>query len=261
MRKPYKAYLAAKIMNTIKKKHGIVAILDALGAANYDDSEIAEFLESRQVVLRLLRDKSESVAQALEVAHVKTYTFNDTMLIVLESVGDRPTAEEIKAFVTVLRKLLVDSLKRRILFRGSFAIGEFYEDSSTNTILGKAVTDAASWYDKADWIGILATPRSTIYLDQLMEDKNNSFRHLLVDYPVPLSENKSIRFWCVNWPKVFWIPSITPCKSDEKPRESFLGMLSRFHVPRGTESKHFHAIAFFDYVIRTLKLKNQPTTR
>lgn len=248
-------------MITPKKKHGIVAILDALGAANYDDSEITEFLESRQVVLRLLIDKSESVAQTLEVKRVETYTFNDTMLIVLECVEDQPTAEEIKAFVTVLRKLLVDSLRRHILFRGAFAIGDFYEDSDTNTILGKAVTDAASWYDKADWIGIQATPRTTTCIDHLMEVESDNLNHLLVDYVVPLSNNEGRRFWSVNWPKVFWVKSITPCKADEKPRECFLRILSRFSVPRGTESKHFHAIAFFDHVMKNLKLKKTPKMR
>jgi hypothetical protein len=254
----YDDRLAETIMNISEKKHGAVAILDALGAANYEDSEITEFLKSRQVVLRLLNDKSESVAQSLDVARVKTYTFSDTMLIILESVNEKPAAEEIQAFVTVLRKLLVDSLKRHIIFRGSFAIGEFYEDSSTNTILGKAVTDAAAWYDKADWIGILATPRTTIYLSHLMEDEKNRLTHLLVDYNVPLIGGESRRLWSVNWPKIFWIKSSTPYKSDEKPRESFLYMLSRFSVPRGTESKFFNAISFFDYVMKKFKLKNRP---
>lgn len=245
-------------MTTPQKKQGIVAILDALGAANYDDNEIAEFLKSRQVVIRLLQDKSEKVASTLDVQRVKTYTFNDTMLIVLESLDSQPNEGEIDAFATVLRKLLVDSLRRHILFRGSFAVGEFYEDSETNTILGKAVTDAAAWYDKADWIGVLATPKTTIYIDRLMEDKNVKLGHLLIDYPVPLAGKESMRLWALNWPKGFWVASITPCKSGETPRESFLKLLSRFSVPRGTETKHFHAIAFFDHVVKVLPLKNKP---
>jgi hypothetical protein len=244
-------------MDSPEKKRGIVAILDALGAANYDDAGIAEFLTSRHVVLRLLEDKSESVARRLDVARVKTYTFNDTMLIVLETGAEMPSAEEIQAFVTVLRKLLVDSLARQIMFRGAFAIGEFYEDSATNTILGKAVTDAAAWYNKADWIGILATPRTTIYVDYLMEDEDNDFSHLLVKYDVPLSAGASRRLWAINWPKVYWL---NPRSSErgEAPRESFLRMLSRFYVPGGTESKHFHAIAFFDHVRKSLRLRSNP---
>lgn len=181
------------------------------------------------------------------------------MLIVLESRGDRPSRDEIQAFAIVLRKLLVDSLRRKIMFRGSFAIGQFYEDSTTNTILGKAVTDAAAWYDKADWIGILATPRTTVYLDLLKEKDRKKWSHLMVRYEVPLSGNSRQSLWTINWPKVFWVNAITPCVDGEKPRESFLNFLSHFTVPKGTESKHFNAIAFFDHVMNLLKLRNEPT--
>jgi hypothetical protein len=240
-----------------EQKHGIVAILDALGAANYDDKEIRIFLQSRKKVMDLLKDKAGHVAGRLDVARVETYTFNDTLLIVLESKDEKPTRDEIDAFVTVLRKLLVDSLSRKIMFRGSFAIGSFYGQSDTNTILGKAVTDAAAWYDKADWIGILATPRTTIFINQ-MKERGAELGHLLIEYEVPLTDDKNILLHVVNWPKGFWVNSITPCRSGEKPREAFLRLLSQFSIPRGTESKHFNTISFFDHVYKHLNLKNKP---
>jgi hypothetical protein len=244
-------------MEMPEKKNGIVAILDALGAASYDDKEIKVFLQSRKKVRELLEDKAGHVADRLDVAKVETYTFNDTMLIVLESKGDKPTRNEIDAFVTVLRKLLIDSLSRKIMFRGSFAIGSFYGQSNTNTILGKAVTDAAAWYDKADWIGILATPRTTIFINQ-MKEQGAELGHLLIEYEVPLTGDKNIRLHVVNWPKGFWVNSITPCRSGEKPREAFLRLLSQFYIPRGAESKHFNTISFFDHVSKHLNLKNKP---
>lgn len=244
-------------MKALHPRAGIVAILDALGAATYDDTEIQEFLKSRGIVLELLNDKADSVAETLDVSQIKTYTFNDTMLIVLESRNNDSCQAEIRAFATVLRKLLVDSLKRRIMFRGSFAVGSFYEDSATNTILGKAVTDAAAWYDKADWIGILATPRTTLHIDQLMESNPRQWGHLLTRYNVPLSDSSTRSLWSINWPKVFWVNTITPCDSGQKPREAFLHLLGRFSIPRGTESKHFNTVAFFDYVVKSLKLKNE----
>lgn len=242
------------------RKHGVVAILDALGAANYDDLEIAEFLKSRQVVMRKLDAKTEQVSANLNTARIKTYTFNDTVLVVQESDSDSEeiVPNDIQAFVTHLRRLVVDSLGRRILFRGSFAAGSFYEDATTNTILGKAVTDAAAWYDKADWIGVLATPRTTILIDRLKEQQDAEWDYLLADYKVPLSAGKEMRSWAVNWPKGFWVSGITPCKSGEKPREVFLALLSQFHIPLGTESKHFNTISFFDHVTKQQGLKNKP---
>lgn len=144
------------------------------------------------------------------------------------------------------------------MFRGSIAVGDFYEDSETNTILGKAVTDAAAWYDKADWIGILATPRTTIHIDQLMENQDKKWGHLLTRYDIPLTDKSTRSLWAINWPKVFWVNSLTPCEPDQTQRECFLNMLGKFTIPRNTEDKHFNTIAFFDHVVKSLKLKNEP---
>lgn len=43
------------------KEWGIVAILDALGAASYSDQEIGRFLRSREIILALLNEKAEAV--------------------------------------------------------------------------------------------------------------------------------------------------------------------------------------------------------
>ena len=39
----------------MEQKQGIIAVLDALGAATYNDKEISQFLNSRERVLELLR--------------------------------------------------------------------------------------------------------------------------------------------------------------------------------------------------------------
>ena len=42
-------------------ENGIVAILDAIGAATYSDVEIKRFLRSRELVIELLNQKAENV--------------------------------------------------------------------------------------------------------------------------------------------------------------------------------------------------------
>jgi len=64
-----------------KHKHGLVAILDALGAAAYGPTEIDRFMDSRDVVLRLAQEKAEEM---LEVNLMSTFTFNDTIVFALE---------------------------------------------------------------------------------------------------------------------------------------------------------------------------------
>jgi hypothetical protein len=42
-----------------------------------------------------------------------------------------------------------------------------------NLIMGEAVTDAAAWYERANWIGIHATPRASMLIDRFIEEEEN----------------------------------------------------------------------------------------
>lgn len=245
-------------MKTIDKQYGIIAILDALGASTYGDKEIKRFLRSRNIVVSLLEGKSNRMSKKLNVKKVTTFTFNDTVLVVLESVSEQPSADEIEAFLIILRKFLVDSLFNSIRFRGAFAVGSFYKDEETNTILGEAVTDAATWYDKADWIGIISTPRTSVYIDYLIEKNQKSLKHLILNYDVPMSNGKAQNLKTVNWPKMFWVPGNTLCQPGESKREALFGQLSKYTMPVGTDQKYSHAIKYFNYVMKKQKLVNSP---
>ena len=244
------------------KQNGIVAILDALGAASYSDDNIQAFLNSRENVLRLLDRKIEGMSDRIERKDVAIFTFNDTILIAYKTAAKQPTLAQIDTFFTLLRKFLVDSLANRILFRGSVAIGTFYVDDSSNTVMGQAVTDAAAWYDKADWIGIQATPKGTMVIQRWLEKHSKTKSHLMVNYDVPLKNGETICVKAVNWPKVFFVNNLTPCSQGEREREKLLQLLSEHPVPLGTEHKFQNTIAFFDRVVRDIeRLKKANKTR
>src|SRR5713101_8165832 len=176
-----------------ERQNGIIAILDALGAANYGDAEIKRFIDSRQVVLELLNEKAVNVFGDISASMITTFTFNDTVLIILRTGTEKPRLKQISDFFTIMRKFLVDSLAHRILFRGSIAIGTFYANDATNTVMGQAVTDAAAWYDKADWIGVHATPRTTLVIERWLEHNDRSKEHVMLDYDVPLKGGVVVR--------------------------------------------------------------------
>lgn len=239
-----------------KPENGIVAILDALGAASYGDAEIKRFIDSRQVVLQLLDQKAGDILGdilELEPPVITTFTFNDTILIILRTGADEPRLGGISDFFTIMRKFLVDSLAHKILFRGSIAIGTFYVNEETNTVMGQAVTDAAVWYDKADWVGVHATPRANLVIDRWLEREAATKRNVMLDYNVPLREGKLLRTKAVNWPKVFFVDSITPCDQETEPKEKLLEFLTHHQVPWGTESKFYNTIAFFDHAVMQIK--------
>jgi len=231
-------------------ERGLVAILDALGAASYSEPEIERFLRSRQLVLGLLTEKAEAVLGDIKAERVTTFTFNDTVVIVYRT-PLRPTLKDVEGFCNLLRKFAIDSLVHRILFRGSISTGSFYVNEETNTVMGAAVTDSAAWYDRADWIGINATPQATIFIQSLVERDRKDLDYVLVDYPVPLTDGSEVKLKVINWPKAFYVRGLTPCAEGEDPRAKCLSLLAKHQVPRGTEAKYFNAITFFDHVVRS----------
>ena len=241
----------------VNKKVGMVAILDALGAATYGDKEIQLFLESRQRVLNLLGKKIEGMSERIDRSELLIFTFNDTILIVYQTGGSEVRMGEIDTFFVLLRKFLCDSLAQGILFRGSVAIGSFFADNKSNTVMGQAVTDAAAWYEKADWMGIQATPRASMIIDRWIAASNSHKAHLFFDYSVPLKEGKTIATKAVNWPRVFCIPSMSPFPDAVNPREKVLELLSNHSVPLGTERKFFNTLAFFDESEKKFRLEKK----
>jgi hypothetical protein len=237
-----------------RRENGIVAILDALGTATYADAEIKRFRESRQIVLQLFTQKAGDLFGEIRRENVRIFTFNDTILFILRTGTNLPTLKQISDFFRLMRKFLVDSLANKILFRGSIAIGTFYADDETNTIMGEAVTDAAAWYDKANWIGVHATPRATLMIERTLEQNGKPKDSVLLDYDVPLRRGLPVRAKAVNWPKVFFVNSITPCTDGTTQRGKLIEFLTEHSVPRGVESKFFNTIAFFDHVVKKQKL-------
>lgn len=234
---------------------GIVAVLDALGASHYRDDEIRKFMQSRQTLLKLLEDKAEFVADSLSVETIETFTFNDTILFVLKSTRDDVGIEkEIRAFLMVMRKFLADSLLNGILFRGALAIGKFHMDRDSNTILGQAVTDAAAWYDKTEWMGLVATPRASITIQRFIELNLSTWQwdDYMPNYDVPLNDGSTVTLKAVNWPKAFVYRGLTECcRVGDVPRARLLELLSQHMIPLGVEKKYFNTIRFFDHVIPT----------
>lgn len=243
-------------MRTLNERQtGIVAILDALGASGFGDTEIQRFMDSRDFVIQALREKAEGLFSYIDPEAVTTFTFNDTVLIVLKSNDDGPQLKDIESFFSMLRRFIADSLINNILFRGAVAIGTFYVNDKTNTVMGQAVTDTAAWYDQADWIGVHATPRTSLIIEGLMEEAETRKTSFIVDWDVPLINGHTLRTKTVNWPRVFMLPHSPLRRKGITPRERLLTLLSNYPEPRGTESKFTHTLAFFDDDINRFKVR------
>lgn len=236
----------------MRERNGLIVILDALGASNYSKDEIEKFMDSRKRVLSLLNGKIERILGEVDSKRVDTFTFNDTIIIAYEPKGPICT-DDILAFCYLLRHFEVKSMEVGILFRGAMSIGLYYSDNETNTIMGRAITDAASWYDKSEWIGIAATPQATLLIRSFEKQSGDNIQHVIIDYEVPMRDIGTLSLRAVNWPKGFYVKGLRPLKPGEDEKAKCLQLLALSGIPRGTETKYFNSVKFYDHCITEYK--------
>jgi hypothetical protein len=252
-------------MPKIPKESGVVAILDALGASSYDDRQINRFLDSRDRVISNLKEWAESDHGSVAKSEVHTFTFNDTIVLVLKCPKSGLMLERAAAMAAYLRQFIVSSMADGMLFRGSAALGSFYMDEESNTVMGEAVVDAAQWYEEAQWVGVHFTPRSTLLLRALMEEAQDDKRWALFPYDVPLSGGLTLNSFAINWPKIFLLPKLRPWGYEKTvPRVKLLQFLSAHKVPQGTQHKYFNTLTFFEVSLEweaKQRAKKRPKTK
>lgn len=235
-----------QVATQIERQNGVVAILDALGAKNYTDDEIRLFLSSRERVLSLLNRQAEGLG-TIQPSELGTFTFNDTIIVVLKTGQRSATLKKIATFAAVIRQFLVNSMANGLLFRGAAAIGTFYLDDQRNTVMGDAITDAAQWYEQSDWIGVHFTPHSFIELEAMLTASDDKKGWAFIPFDVPLRDRTVLHTFAINWPKIFLVERLRPWHDDIQPRAKVLQLLSLHRVPRGVESKYYNTIKFFDH--------------
>ncbi len=240
--------LSDAVKTRIVPAKGLVAVLDALGTKLFSQEEAEEFIAFRDSITTFTDPVFETNLSGLQISQLRTFTLNDTILYAYIAASE-VTLADVERFCHVLRYAEMRSIVQKYSLRGAFAVGKFFIGDE-RTVLGPAVSDAASWYEAADWIGIQATPHASLFAQSLLEKSSNKgiIDHVLLDYEIPIkSESKKLRLKAVNWPKGFYIRGYRPGGSGST-RGLVLSALTKRRVPRETESKYFNAMEFFDFV-------------
>ncbi len=268
------------------RKNGIVVMLDALGIRTLEIEECGRFLTLRDIIIKKVNDSFPDLEEQYgELCRIlnepdrlacapQIATFGDTIIVTWE-VPSRPELFAIPLLRLVPSQLIWETIfgltiqrgQKGFLFRGAVSCGEYIHEG--DTVLGPALVEAFTWYEAADWAGIIVTPNlgrnvghSYGKLASLRQPKGRSFsaesKSHLVKYEVPLKKPSSrpmwcascpFQFlWCVSWPIQFLME--TPLR-DHAPyksgKEAFHAAISTFDKPAGTESKYENTIAFFEW--------------
>jgi hypothetical protein len=165
-------------------------------------------------------------------------------------------------------RLTILGLRSGIPLRGAVAFGKYL--ASGSKVLGPAVSDAASWYAAADWLGVMLTPKTGLLWDSIVTrraarkaaaeetEEARTIRRKAVreamwivwtEWEVPLSaadrsHSPAVRAWAAGWPFLYEAMAHIPPDGDA--RADLLGLLSECHVPLGTEGKYANTVRFFD---------------
>lgn len=68
----------------LKRKYGAVILLDALGASEYSDEKIKEFLSARAEINSLMSELANAFPGAGNFKSPSIFTFGDTIIITIE---------------------------------------------------------------------------------------------------------------------------------------------------------------------------------
>jgi hypothetical protein len=234
------------VASRITPVNGLVAILDALGTKLLSLAEAIEFVALRDSIQAFTERVVETSLSGLDMNRLSKFTFNDTVVYAYEPLSG-VTLGEVERFCHVLRVFETHSIIKGTPFRGALAVGDFYVGDK-QTVLGPAITDAASWFEAADWVGIHATPHASMLIQSLLERAPKAgLDHVLVDYDVPLKDKSKRRLKAVNWPKGFFVRGLRPTGAGTT-RGLVLAAFTKRRVPKDTESKYSNAMQFFDTV-------------
>ena len=238
-----------------KAKHGIVAMIDALGVRNSTIQESVEFIENIQKILKSLPDfmsgyfEEETEKQKKFQSEPPTLiTFGDTFIFSWQM---KP--EELPLYLPdvgfFLSFVIITGLENRMAFRGAVSVGEYIQYDST--VLGPAIADVAGWYDSPEMIGVIATPRCGQFLNSINEHQGlNSMEFL--KYPVPIKGGAKMDLWMAGWPELI------DNDNGENYLKNYYNLMQRFQIPKGTEEKYFNTEQFVKFVL--LNVEAKPTT-
>jgi hypothetical protein len=229
---------------SLKKRYGIVVLLDALGASSYSDDKIKKFLSARTKLNEILANQAKVLGNLGEMKMPNTYTFGDTLIVTIELRSRKKITRHIYGTIFLMQNYLYYSLEEGILLRGAFSIGSYIDDNASNTVMGEAISDAASWYEKTDWIGLSSTPKTNNILEYHFENHKLNEPMFIHYYPVPMKDGREINLYTISWAGRFF----QDLEETSNPKKKFLELLKDQLIPPGTESKFENTKKYFNFI-------------
>ena len=182
-------------------KTGAIAFLDILGFKGiWQHRPEGDVLEMLLAVPELVKKtyKAPPPEKGWPSAGEPEITLlSDTIIITIES--EHP--QTLLLMCTIVSAILHHLLGHNTFARGAIGWGRYTQAGPV--FLGPAVDDVAMWYEAANWVGVITTPKTNYMIDRLGNRQfgaNGQQVDPFIKYDVPLKSGKSIFLNVFNWP-------------------------------------------------------------
>ena len=172
-------------------ENGVVIFLDVLGMKGiWHRLQPNDVVNRWNKVIRVFMDKLEE--RPPKGGHFFRI-LSDTIIITIPTKLNESAI--IEAFDLLLQPF-IESLKLRMLLRGTISYGTYY--LSERLIIGEALDDAAYHHDKFDWTGIALSP--TVSENQVINTRNRSKDRSCIFIKSVPHKNTQYDTLVLNWP-------------------------------------------------------------
>lgn len=171
-------------------REGVVTFLDILGWKGiYNRNHNA--INSLNNLISKIKSEAET-KRGLITSDIAVRCISDT--IVMHSFcAEAEIPKNINIHGQLCQSIIPESISAEIPVRGTITFGEF--ENMDNIFVGKAVDEAAAWYEQADWIGVHLTPSAEYVFEEIAGDGTD----LWIQFEPPLKNRAKLITHCVNW--------------------------------------------------------------
>ena len=236
-------------------KTGVIAILDALGVKGIWAREDPKIVVARWnfIIDNFKNFKQFNNEDNTSVGVSKVVSFSDTVIITY--VGDEGDELQLLNDMGLHLSLpFCDALLEGVFFRGVISKGKFKQ--TPRMIIGPAIDEAMSWFERHDWMGVSLAPSASFMLDEYVNEGNKM--KWFTRYDVPLKKNISSdnhvdkNMWVLKWPEILEDASVLQ-ESKQNPKSALLDAFSRSPIDPDAISKYKNTIEFYDQIMNKKK--------
>lgn len=144
-----------KTLNSVEK-YGVVTFLDVLGWKGVWQRK-NEAISDLESIVKLIDNRAKRLERGSESSPSSIMIVSDTIVIFTEA-DLKNVNSKIEFHGQLCAEAIPISIKKGLPLRGATSFGEVVISNTHNIFAGKAIDEAASWHEKADWIGVFLTP-------------------------------------------------------------------------------------------------------